>query len=51
MSYGDIPKQSINNGAYHSRVPGLRDSLPPSPCKVYKVVDGKMVLVRIEKVR
>jgi len=31
------------------RVPGLRDEAPPSECKVYKMVEGKKTLIRIEK--
>jgi hypothetical protein len=35
-------------GVYKRRVPGLRDEEPPPPCKVYKMIDGKKTLVRIE---
>ena len=31
------------------RVPGLRDEAPASECKVYKMVEGKKTLIRIEK--
>jgi len=49
--HGDSPKQVINDGAYSNKVPGLRNTAPNSDCKVFKMVNGKKVLVRIEDER
>ena len=50
MAYGDKPKAAgfKTFGMARRRVPGLRDEAPASPCKVYKLVDGKKTLVRVE---
>ena len=47
---GDKPKAANfkSFGMNRRRVPGLRDELPASTCKVYKMVDGKKTLVRVE---
>lgn len=37
-----------NSSAIKRKVPGLRDDVEASPCKVYKIIDGKEVLTRIE---
>jgi hypothetical protein len=48
MAHGETPKQAFNDGTYHNRIPGLRNTAPPSPCKVYKMIGGKKVLIRVE---
>lgn len=49
---GDRPISHVENqfkGAIKRRVPGLREEVPPSPCKVYKIQpDGSLKLDRIE---
>lgn len=48
---GDRPISHVENqfrGMIKRRVPGLRDEAPPSTCKVFKMVNGKKVLVREE---
>lgn len=49
MAYGQDRPTLLNFGGKYRAVPGLRNSAPPSNVKVYKIVDGKKVLVRIEK--
>ena len=48
---GETTSSYLSNktlGAYKRRVPGLRDEEKPPPCKVYKMIDGKKTLVRVE---
>lgn len=49
MPYGDSQPALMNYGGKYRAVPGLRNSAPPSDIKVYKMVSGKKVLIRIEK--
>jgi hypothetical protein len=51
MPHGDTPKQVFNDGTYHNRIPGLRNTAPNSDVEVYKMIQGKKVLVRIESER
>jgi len=52
MSYGQSPKNAslLTQGKLKRLVPGLRDYAPPSDCEIYKIENGKKVLVRIERV-
>jgi len=48
MSYGDKPKRVLNDGEYHNRIPGLRNTAPNGKCVTYKIIDGKKQVVKVE---
>lgn len=47
MSNGDRPHNFSTRGFPHTKVNGLRDYGQPSPCKVYKIINGVKTLERI----
>ncbi len=48
MPHGDTPKQAFNDGTYHNRIPGLRNTAPNGKCVTYKIINNKKVIVKVE---